>query len=123
MCEFLEGSCDARHACAKAVFEGLGFRAGHPPPWGTGIRTPDELGGAVGILFVTDRRDKAESWYGPVFEIDTRSPRIIDAIQDPNTDDGIILVLRSGEPLVLPDRDAVDKAFFGSPHATPGRPR
>jgi hypothetical protein len=97
---------EARLAYANVVWDGLGLLESgrpHAPEWAQRIRTFDQLAQLIGILFVTDNRQRAEDLYGPTIEIDMNHPSILDVVVDPNaqTHNAWILVLKAGEPLPL----------------------
>lgn len=93
-----------RTAYANIAWEYLGLRddaRADVPEWARGLKDVADLGRQVGILFVTDDPQAAESRYGEAHEIDMTSPDILEAIPDPNpgTYSAWMLLVRAGKPL------------------------
>jgi len=88
---------------ANIIWEQLGLREeGRPqaPEWARGIKSFEELGMTVGILFVSPDREYAESWYGPTVEIDLSADQVLGVVWDPHIQnrDAYIVLIKAGEP-------------------------
>jgi len=96
---------------ANIIWESLGLREkGRPnaPEWAKGFRSFKELGDAVGMFFVTDRREDAGRYGTSVFEIDLDAEQVLDVIVDPHvrTHNGWIVLVKAGEPFPIKNAPA-----------------